>query len=95
MGLDIVALNFLLKNKKKPLGKVITIGRQSLNVHSSIIKKILNISAEYTHNKYCEDLLLKYFEATSVESLDFSDFEEATHIVDLNLPLRKKIARSL
>jgi SAM-dependent methyltransferase len=91
MGLDITALNFLnLIVKKKLLGNCITLGRQTLNLHSTTIKKTLNIKSEYVHNNYCEDLLLKYFGASNVESLDFSDFEQATHIVDLNLPLPKK-----
>jgi len=91
MGLDITALKFLHKIKKqKLLGNTITIGRQSLTIHPSCVKKFLEISSEYIQSNYCEDLLLKYFSATNVESLDFSDFEKATHIVDLNLPLPQK-----
>jgi SAM-dependent methyltransferase len=91
MGLDITALKFLHKIKKqKLLGNTITIGRQSLTIHPSCVKKFLEISSEYIQSNYCEDLLLKYFNATNVESLDFSDFEKATHIVDLNLPLPQK-----
>jgi SAM-dependent methyltransferase len=91
MGLDITGLKFLSRiKKKKLLGNTITIGRQSLMIYPSFVKNLLNISGEYIHHNYCEDLLLKYFGATNVESLDFSDFEEATHIVDLNLPLPQK-----
>ena len=90
MGLDLTALKFLHSIKKKPLGHVITLGRQNIKVHSSIIKKILNVSSEYKYGDYCESLLLKHFGATKVDSLDFSNFEEATHIIDLNLPLPEK-----
>tara|TARA_B100000902_G_C27321799_1_gene925186 strand:- start:5633 stop:6490 length:858 start_codon:yes stop_codon:yes gene_type:complete len=90
MGLDITALKFLHSIEMKPLGHVITLGRQNIKVHSSIIKKILNVSSEYKYGDYCESLLLKHFGASKVDSLDFSNFEEATHIVDLNLPLPEK-----
>lgn len=95
MGIDITALKFLYKiKKKKLLGNTILIGRQSLNISPYFIKKFLNISSEYIHNSYCEDLLLKYFGARNVESLDFNDFEGATHIIDLNLPLPHKFHRT-
>ena len=90
MGLDLTALKFLNSIKKKPLGHVITIGRQNIKVHSSMIKKILKISNEYKYGDFCESLLLKHFGASKVDSLDFSNFEGATHIADLNLPLPEK-----
>jgi len=36
---------------------------------------------------YCENFLLENFGASLVESFDYSDFEGATNIVDLNEPI--------
>lgn len=78
MGIDTHALNFLtFVSKKKHLGSVATIGRQHLMVK--------RISAEF--GNFCEDFLCQELGATSVDSYDFSKFEGATHLVDMNLPL--------
>jgi SAM-dependent methyltransferase len=64
-------LKFLAR--ETPLGSVLTLGRQNLNIDATEL--------------YVEDLLLREFGATSVESIDYSDFEGATYIGDLNEPL--------
>ena len=88
MGIDIHALNFLrYTSRKKTLGRVATIGRQSLLVTPSQINKIIGISAADDFGAFCEDLLLSHFGATAVDSYDYSDYEGATFIVDLNKPL--------
>jgi len=88
MGIDIHALNFLrYTSRKKALGQVATIGRQSLLVTPSQINKIIGNSAADDFGAFCEDLLLSHFGATAVDSYDYSDYEGATFIVDLNKPL--------
>jgi len=82
MGIDAHALNFVYYNlDRAPLGRVITIGRQSLEraAVEGLYEK-LGIRLEAT---VCEPALLA-FGATTVESLDVSPFEQATRIADLN-----------
>jgi len=77
MGIDAHALNFLrYAAKKKTLGRVATMGRQSL------MTKGVQASGGY-----CENFLMQEFGATRVDSYDYSDYESATHIVDMNRPL--------
>jgi hypothetical protein len=88
MGIDIHGLNFLRYAKKKqPFGDTITIGRQGINVIEPIVKKLLGTKYSDTKQTYCEQLLTLYFGATTVESMDKSPYEKATHIHDLNAPL--------
>jgi hypothetical protein len=78
MGIDIHALNFLVYvSRKKDLGSVATIGRQSLMVPRA--------RAEF--GNFCEELLRKQFGAKLVDSYDFSDFEGATYLADMNKPM--------
>lgn len=88
MGIDVHALNFLRYTKKKKLlGNTLTIGRQGLHVDEAKVRSLLGAPMTYRNQKYCETLLLEYFGATIVDSIDVSDFEKATHIVDMNRPL--------
>jgi hypothetical protein len=88
MGLDIHGLNFLRYAKKKQsFGDTITIGRQGINVIEPIVKELLGTKSYDTKQTYCEQLLTLYFGATTVESVDKSPYEQATHIHDLNAPL--------
>jgi hypothetical protein len=78
MGIDIHALNFLkYAAKKKRLGQTATIGRQHLAV----------ARAQFQFGPFCEPFLKQELGATIVDSYDFSGFEGATHLTDLNLPL--------
>jgi hypothetical protein len=78
MGIDVHGLNFLrYAAKKKALGRVATIGRQSLMVRS----------AQIGEETFCEQFLTSHFGAQVVHSYDYSDYEGATHIVDMNKPL--------
>jgi hypothetical protein len=77
MGIDAHGVNFLRYSaKKKALGRVATMGRQSLMVKSV-----------QAGGGYCEKFLMQEFGATRVDSYDYSDYESATHIVDMNRPL--------
>ncbi len=88
MGIDVHGLNFLKYTKKrKPFGDVITIGRQGINVSESVIKDILKITSEYKNKSYCEELLKSYLGATKVESVDNSNYEEASYVHDMNQSL--------
>ena len=89
MGIDIHALNFLrYVAKKGEFRRVATIGRQSLLVSRSELADALRISRnEADFGLFCEALLEKHFGASSVDSYDYSDYEGATHIVDLGRPI--------
>jgi hypothetical protein len=79
MGIDVHSLNFLrYAAKKKALGRVATIGRQSLMVRS----------AQIGTETFCEQFLTTHLGAHVVHSYDYSDYEGATHVVDMNQPLR-------
>ncbi len=92
MGLDIVALSFLLWNRDLhgPLGRTIMLGRQELHVPEANVRSMVGITGAYRYDQYCEALLADHFGATSIESLDFSDYESATILHDLNLPLPER-----
>ena len=88
MGIDIHVLNFLrYANTKRPMGATITIGRQLLHVIEPKVKELVGAGPGYANQKFCEGLLLEYFGATKVDSVDNSDYEQATHIHDMNEPV--------
>lgn len=77
MGIDAHARNFIAYvSAKKPLGCVATIGRQSLMMRKDIAR----------FGPYCERLLTERFKAVLVDSFDYSNYEGATHTMDLNHP---------
>lgn len=91
MGIDRHALNFLrYARKSSEFGRTVTIGRQCLQVAESRVRQDLGLGEDYRNNKYCDELLKDCFGAQSVDSVDNSNFENATIIHDLNLPLPSK-----
>ncbi len=78
-------LRFAAKHAK--LGRVATIGRQDLGLDSEEVRSILKIGPEYEHEKYCDSVLMRYFGASTVDSWDYSDYEGASRICDMNKPL--------
>lgn len=87
MGIDIHALKFLNMVKlKKALGDTVTIGRQGLHLSESTLRRYLQ-NKKYKKMPYCEELLLNFFSANSVVSIDNSAYEQATFIHDMNAPL--------
>jgi len=89
MGIDVHAVNFLrYVTKKRKLGRVATIGRQSLLVPRRELARVLGVSWKDTKlGLYSEELLKKHFGATVIDSYDYSDYEGATHVVDLGRPI--------
>lgn len=85
MGIEIHAFNFIkLQASRHPLGNVLTIGRQSLSIDPAFVE--LDFARSIEQTGYCEPLLFA-LNAASVASLDFSDYEDATFVADLNCPL--------
>jgi len=89
MGIDIHAVNFLrYVTKKRKLGRVATIGRQSLLVPRRELARVLGVSWKDTNlGLYSEELLKKHFGATVVDSYDYSGYEGATYVLDLGRPI--------
>lgn len=83
MGIDIHAFNFIkLQADNRPLGSILTIGRQALDVPEDYIKKRLGVAVDNIDG-YCESLLIA-LNANDITSVDCSDYEGATHVGDLN-----------
>ncbi|MFT6778867.1 MAG: SAM-dependent methyltransferase [Paraglaciecola sp.] len=76
-------------NKKHGQCRVLTLGRLTMSIKTEQQKEdLIHLNSNIRHsslklNSYCENFL-KDIGATSVESLDFSDFEGASHIYNLN-----------
>jgi hypothetical protein len=84
MGIDSHAFNFVMYQATlAPIGRVLTIGRQALDVDQKFLREKLGKSIE--PSPYCE---LAFFAlgATSVDSVDVSDYENATLVADLGRP---------
>ena len=95
MGIDVHSLNWLrhAKNKYHDFGKTITIGRQELHAPESIIRIALKLDSNYENEKYCDFLLRNCFGSSVVDSMDNSDYENASIIHDMNQPLPTAIER--
>ena len=88
MGIDVHGLNFLRHSRKQgTFGDTVTIGRQALHVIAPRVKKLIAVAASYKQQAYIDALLTEYFGSTKVDSIDNSDYEKATVIHDMNLPL--------
>lgn len=81
MGIDVHALNMLaLQARQASLGRVLTIGRQSMSVPFEEARR--RTGKDFARSNYCEPLLLA-LGAESVESIDYSAYEGATHVADM------------
>jgi len=91
MGIDAHGLRFLEYARRVggPLESTLTIGRQGLHLKERELQRYMGTpnSRECFRSTYVDDLLVDEFGATSVASVDASDYEKATYVRDLNLPL--------
>jgi SAM-dependent methyltransferase len=74
------------------VGRVATIGRQELGLGKQEVCSLIDVGPEYKHEQYCESLLLQHFGAACVESWDYSNYEGANHIADMNKPLNDRLS---
>ena len=86
MALTFHTFKFLERLKKNNLnfGETLTIGRLN-NLLEKEDFKLLNIQID--QNIYADKLLKKHFNLWSLNALDYSSFEDADIIHDLNIPL--------
>ena len=87
MGIGNQEMQFLVNaSQHGAFGKTITAGRQGLHVQKQNVEYFLK-TENFEESKYCDDMLIKYFGATKVDSIDYSDYEGANIIHDMNEPL--------
>ena len=88
MGVDIPILKFLCYiHKFSDFGRTITLGRQNLDITANHLRKIIPVTSQYKHETYVDQLLKDYFNSTIVDSIDKSDYEKATIIHNMNIPI--------
>jgi hypothetical protein len=103
MGLNSNATKLLLRLKAEEFlyGKVLTLGRQRLNLPKRALQKNLNAykysvdaaDLKKRNNGYCEPFL-ELLGAKEVHSMDVSDYEKATLLHDLNEPIADTYKRT-
>ena len=99
MAIDVHGLNFLAfaKANKVNFSTVLTLGRQAIQVSEPDLRYFLNLMGrkdlvnKLLHSgpgdAYCENLLKLAFDANTVDSIDASNYEAATIVHDMNMPL--------
>jgi len=88
VGIGYHGLQFLrFAAKHAQFGRVATVGRQELGLSQQEVCSLIDVGAEYKHEKYCDSLMVLHFAATCVDSWDYSDYEGASHVADMNKPL--------
>jgi SAM-dependent methyltransferase len=97
MGLDIGSLDFLMRHRNRIKGECLQLGRQGMHL---VPPFSLYEDARKIFNKYDDspfeniidtnghtEKLFTYLGASAVESMDYSSYEQATIIHDLNQPI--------
>lgn len=95
MGLTATDIDLLLalKNRKAPISRIVTIGRQSLCLHSKQVARLRRIIPEscalanYCWGEIADSILRDLTGAGEVVSIDMSAYEGASIAHDMNLPL--------
>src|SRR3954454_8629360 len=99
MGVDIYVMDFLLKFRGRSLGDTLWLGRQGLHIHDDeMAQSVLQL---YDKRASIEDIkgttgyseeFFKYLGSRTIKSLDFSGFEGAEIIHDLNNPVPRELS---
>jgi hypothetical protein len=99
VGLDLHGIKFLLyaKSLGVDFSETATIGRQYLYIEPSTLKKILssfnyqvddnNLELIFKENNGYAETFLRYIGANIIDSFDYSNYEGASHIHDMNLAI--------
>lgn len=90
MGLVSTDLRILQMANRLNARRVLTIGRLRLYLHPSEIRRDFQNSPElrnYKWGDFCEPYLKPLLGAESIDSLDISDYQNATILKDLNNPI--------
>lgn len=95
MGIDSHGLNLLRYARLSgEFGHTVMIGRQ--NVHESALNTQLSKRrpSQLPYGPFAEELLMEEFGASKIDSVDYSDFEGATILHDMNKPLSTDLRSS-
>jgi hypothetical protein len=85
MGIDNQTFNFLIySSEKKQFGKTMSLGCQGIHLTEHELKEKLGSTSSIKSKDYCESLLINYFNAHIVNSIDNSGYEDATFVHDMN-----------
>ena len=88
MGIDAHALHCLEYAKQfGAFGRTVTLGRQNVYVKARQLEQLYGAKLDWKKETYCENLLATCFGATKVDSIDRSNYENASLIFDMNEPL--------
>src|SRR5690606_4421455 len=88
MGVDAHGLNCLRYAKRfGAFGDTVTVGRQNIHLAPQALEALYGAEVDWKQEAFCETLLMRYFGARKVDSVDNSGYEGATLIHDMNQPL--------
>lgn len=89
MGIDVHVLGFLRYERERggDFGQTVMLGRQELHLTPLQVERAFAGTDGRRFGRFAEELLEAELGATSVDSLDNSDFEGASVVHDLNVPL--------
>src|SRR5687768_16084631 len=102
MGVEYYTARFLLQARAQgcQLGRTLTVGRQNLQLTPRDLDRLARefgfAASDLTQTQpesaltYVEPLLANVLKAKSVESIDVSHYEGATHLHDMNMPLPER-----
>ena len=95
MGIDITALELILLSQQHVKLKntdILTLGRQQIHIECNDINNSLNkynfghLVDKFNYYNYSENLFMQLLNGNCVDSIDNSNYEEASIIYNLNLP---------
>lgn len=94
MGIDVWSLNFLMGLRDRPFGETLLLGRQGIHIPAELCEMARKVIAEHDPTVTLDQLgngtgyaegLFKRLGSSSVTSLDYTDYEGAEILHDLNL----------
>lgn len=86
MGIDVHAMNHLINvhQNNGAFKRTITLGRQGVHLRGSSYQKDIDKHIAKDEQEFCEAVLTEFFGASQIDSMDNSNYENATLIHDMN-----------
>lgn len=100
MGIDIAGFHFMMENRSYIKGDFLMLGRQGMHLWGDNLSRGNELFYQYDNAGRYESIFMNgghsdnffsYLGAASVNSMDYSDFEGASIIHDLNIPVPKEL----
>ena len=91
MGLDFLTFQFLrfTKNQYGGFQNTLTLARQEIHCDKSIFRKLYP-ELDFSADKYIDRMLTQIFGSNDVKSIDYSGYEFADIVYDLNSKIPEK-----